>query len=74
MTLNYIYKIVNKINGKVYIGKTIYTTAYRWNQHISAATSDKEKDDYNYLLHKAIRKYGVDNFTVEVIEEVEDET
>ena len=30
MTLNYIYKIVNKINGKVYIGKTTYTIAYRW--------------------------------------------
>lgn len=72
MTLNYIYKIVNKTNGKVYIGKTTYTIAYRWIQHISAATSDKEKDDYNYLLHKAIRKYGVDNFTVEVVEEVED--
>lgn len=74
MTLNYIYKIVNKTNGKIYIGKTTYTIAYRWIQHISAATSDKEKDDYNYLLHKAIRKYGTDNFTVEVIEEVEDES
>lgn len=73
MTLNYIYKIVNKTNGKIYIGKTTYTIAYRWIQHISAATSDKEKDDYNYLLHKAIRKYGVDNFVIEVVEEVEDE-
>lgn len=73
MTLNYIYKIVNKTNGKIYIGKTTYTIAYRWTQHVSAATSDKEKDDYNYLLHKAIRKYGVDNFVVEVIEEIENE-
>lgn len=72
MTLNYIYKIVNKTNGKIYIGKTTYTVAYRWNQHISASTSDKEKDDYNFLLHKAIRKYGKDNFLVETIEEVED--
>lgn len=74
MTLNYIYKIVNKVNGKVYIGKTTYTIECRWIQHISAATSNREKNDYNYLLHKAIRKYGVDNFTVEVIEEVEDKT
>lgn len=74
MTLNYIYKIINKTNGKIYIGKTTYTIAYRWTQHISAATSDKEKDDYNYLLHKAIRKYGADNFIVEVVEEVEDES
>ena len=74
MTLNYIYKITNKINGKIYIGKTTYTIAYRWHQHTSAATSDKEKADYNFLLHKAIRKYGADNFLVEVIEEVEDES
>lgn len=72
MTLNYIYKIVNKTNGKIYIGKTTYTVAYRWSQHLSASTSDKEKDDYNFLLHKAIRKYGKDNFLVETIEEVED--
>lgn len=74
MTLNYIYKIVNKINGKIYIGKTTYTIAYRWIQHISAANSNREKDDYSYLLHKAIRKYGTNNFLVETVEEVEDES
>ena len=47
MTLNYIYKIVNKINGKIYIGKTTYTTTHRWIQHISASTTNKEKKDYN---------------------------
>ena len=73
MTLSYIYKITNKFNGKVYIGKTTYTVNYRWNQHISAAFSDKEKDDYNFLLHKAIRKYGAENFLVELLEEVREE-
>lgn len=72
--MNYIYKIVNKSNGKIYIGKTTYTIACRWNQHVSAATSDKEKDEYNYLLHRAIRKYGINNFIIEVVEEVEDES
>ena len=71
--MNYIYKIVNKINGKIYIGKTTYTITHRWIQHISAATTNKEQKDYNYLLHKAIRKYGIKNFIIEVIEEIEDE-
>lgn len=72
--MNYIYKITNKTNGKIYIGKTTYSIAYRWAQHISAATSGKEKNDYNFLLHKAIRKYGTNNFVIEIIEEIEDES
>ena len=74
MTLNYIYKVTNTINGKIYIGKTHYTVANRWSQHISAATVDSHKVDYNYLLHKAIRKYGREAFIVETLEEVTDES
>lgn len=73
MTLSYIYKITNKINNKVYIGKTTSTILNRWNQHISAAFSDKDKKDYNFLLHKAIRKYGKDNFIIEQIEEISED-
>ena len=29
--MNYIYKITNKINNKIYIGKTTHTVQYRWN-------------------------------------------
>ena len=71
--MNYIYKITNKINNKIYIGKTTHTVQYRWNQHTSASFTDKNKLDYNYLLHKAIRKYGKENFSLEILEEVEDE-
>lgn len=74
MTLNYIYKITNSINKKVYIGQTRSSVKHRWDQHISAALSDKDKQDYNFLLHKAIRKYGKDNFQVEMIEEIEEES
>lgn len=70
MTLNYIYKITNLINGKIYIGKTTYTIKCRWQQHISASKTNPDKQDYNYLLHKAIRKYGENNFSVEALEEV----
>lgn len=70
--MNYIYKITNLINNKIYIGQTRNSVLYRWNQHISAAVSDKEKQDYNYLLHKAIRKYGKNNFSIETIEELDE--
>lgn len=56
-----IYKITNKINGKVYIGQSI-NIERRWKEHIS----DKRK---NSLIHLAIEKYGEKNFNFEIIEE-----
>ena len=53
----YVYKITNKINGKIYIGKH--------SQNI------QNKDSYfgsGILLHKAILKYGKENFKKELIE------
>lgn len=65
MTLNYIYKIINQVNGKIYVGQTRKTIDQRMNEHITASFSNSEKKDYNFLLHKAIRKYGSSNFTIE---------
>ena len=53
-----IYKITNKLNGKVYIGQSIDIDT-RWRQHINA------KD--NYAIHNAIKKYGKENFKFEVL-------
>ena len=53
-----IYKITNKLNGKVYIGQSIDIDT-RWRQHINA------KDDM--LIHKSIQKYGAENFSFEVL-------
>ena len=55
-----IYKVTNKINGKVYIGQSV-DIGKRWHQHMTA------KDDIYF--HKAIQKYGVENFEWEVIEQ-----
>jgi group I intron endonuclease len=59
-----IYCITNKINNKVYIGKTMSKPQYRWNRHIKDATSMKS----HAYFHNALRKYGVDNFIFEIID------
>lgn len=60
----YIYKITNKINGKCYIGQT---TDYkrRFQEHKSCGYENEN----NKLLYYAFRKYGIENFNFEVIEE-----
>ena len=58
-----IYKITNKINGKIYIGQTIRAIKKRFKQHIRESSSGRG----NALLNKTIRKYGKENFTIEEI-------
>jgi len=53
-----IYRISNRINGKVYIGQTRRRLKARFNQHKYSAG----KGNMNSQLHKAFRKYGVENF------------
>lgn len=54
-----IYKITNKLNGKVYIGQTTRTIEQRFRQHIKRA---KEGDGRH--IYCAMRKYGIENFDV----------
>lgn len=56
-----IYKITNIINGKCYIGQSV-DIRKRWRAHLRVANTD-----FN-LLHRAFQKYGVENFTFEIIE------
>ena len=65
-----IYKITNLINKKCYIGKT-NDSERRWKDHQRLAFTQDHKE-YNKTLYKAMRKYGVDNFSFEMIEELED--
>jgi group I intron endonuclease len=55
-----IYKITNLINTKVYIGQTIRTLSSRWWDHCKPSSRS--------VISKAIRKYGKENFTYEVID------
>lgn len=52
-----IYCLTNNVNGKQYVGKT-NDWARRWNYHRTAKS----------VIGNAIRKYGIDNFTMEVLE------
>lgn len=53
-----IYKITNKVNGKIYIGYTSLTVERRWEEHCNSA----KYNTTNQVLHRAIRKYGAENF------------
>lgn len=60
----YIYKITNKINEKIYIGKHKYI-------------SDEVKLDEDYIcsgviIKPAINKYGIENFTIEMVDIAQD--
>lgn len=56
-----VYKIISKINGKVYFGYTGQTLQSRFNGHC-----DKSNDT---LIARSIRKYGKENFIMELVQE-----
>lgn len=72
-----IYKIINLSNNKIYVGQAVshilnhkryrpYGHEGRFRCHISEAFSTKKNQ--SHYLNNAIRKYGVTNFVVELIE------
>ena len=65
--LGKIYIIKNNINTKVYIGQTIQTLGKRFSNHKIASNFEDTK------FYRAIRKYGKENFYIELIEEVPQE-
>ena len=60
-----IYKIINKKNGLIYVGCTINSLEKRFNEHLYRCF----KTDYKSKLYNSMKKYGQDNFTIELIEE-----
>lgn len=64
-----IYKIINEINGKVYIGKT--NNFYRRYHQYKYAYKTKNLDKINSYLLNSMIKYGCDNFTYEMVESCE---
>ena len=69
--MGYIYCITNLINSKKYVGKTINSLDERWREH---------QNDYQRSrcekrpLYDAMNKYGIENFKIEEIEYIEDDS
>lgn len=69
--MGYIYCITNLINGKRYVGKTAYSIEKRFKEHCSDFCKRRcEKRP----LYDAMNKYGIENFIVEELEYVEDDS
>ena len=63
-----LYLVTCKVNGKMYVGKSIEGAETRWKGHVKAALDGhRNKRDYNSKFHRAIRKHGPHNFTVQTL-------
>lgn len=62
----YIYEISNDINDKKYIGKTEDSIEKRFNEHCREAFRERS---WNRPLYRAMRKYGLEHFSIRLIEE-----
>jgi len=60
-----VYKYTNIINGKIYIGITSQPIKHRHRQHLNDVND-------GYIFHNAIKKYGIDNFELEIIDTADD--
>lgn len=66
--MSYIYKITNDINDKIYIGKTNNSIEKRFKEHCQDAFRDRNE---KRPLYSAMRKYGIEKFHIELIEETD---
>lgn len=69
--MGYIYKATCKTTNQIYIGKSQSSVQERWKEHCRSAFLPSH-GDYNFPFHRAIRKYGPEDFEIEVIDEVSD--
>jgi group I intron endonuclease len=62
--MGYIYKIINTVNNKIYIGETMQNDIQRrWRTHRNLSKINKGCP----ILCQAFNKYGLDKFTFEII-------
>ena len=65
-----IYSITNKENGHKYIGQS-NNIRRRFQSYHKSEFKNPNSSMYNSTIYKAMRKYGLDSFIIEVIEECE---
>lgn len=63
MISNEVYKITNKVTGKIYIGITNQGSGARYRHHWYEARIGESAP-----IHKSMAKYGEENFTLEIID------
>ena len=61
-----LYLIYYHINTKVYIGKTLHSLEKRFKEHCNDAFRERNE---KRPLYNAMRKYGIEHFNIELIEE-----
>ena len=66
--MGFIYKVTNNINGKVYIGQSIFQIEKRFKEHLA---DSKKSSRCHRPFYDAINKYGQENFSIELIEEID---
>lgn len=66
--MSYVYKITNDVNQKMYIGQTSRTLAERFEEHCMEAVLKRFPDR---PLYAAMIKYGIEHFSIELIEETD---
>jgi len=62
-----IYKITNRINGKIYIGQTIRPVEKRYYEHFKYSINNPDRSKC-VKLSRAIVKYGAENFDTEIVD------
>ena len=67
--MGYIYKIINNINDKVYIGQTQRSIQERWKEHLKESNSTR----VNHPIYRAMRKYGNEHFNIVEIEQIDND-
>ena len=64
--MGFIYLFTNLTNNKKYVGQTINDDNSRYKNHIQSVKNE-EANDAQSPLHRAIRKYGIDNFSYKIL-------
>ena len=67
MKVSGVYKIINTVTGDFYIGSS-KNVKHRWTEHKCSSTWKRHSNNPMYL---DMKKYGVDYFVFEILEEVE---
>lgn len=67
--MGFIYKIINNINNKIYVGQTSQTIEIRFKRHYYDSKRIRER---KRPLYNAFNKYGFENFSILQLEECED--